>query len=89
MNKIEMPSDVYDAVIIGGGPAGLTAGLYAARGRMNTLLVESFSIMGQATMTEIIENYPGVEKATGFDLISTFKKQALSFGLKCQSEYSC
>jgi len=76
---------IYDIIIIGGGPAGLTAGLYASRARMDALLVESFAVMGQATMTEFIENYPGVEKATGFDLISTFKKQAQSFGLICTS----
>ena len=78
-----MNAGIYDIIIIGGGPAGLTAGLYASRGRMKTLLIESMSVMGQASMTELIENYPGVEKATGFDLISTFKKQAQSFGLEC------
>ncbi|MFQ5952012.1 MAG: thioredoxin-disulfide reductase [Candidatus Omnitrophota bacterium] len=77
----KVPKGVYDTVIIGGGPAGLTAGLYAARARMNVLLIESLSVMGQATMTDIIENYPGVEKASGFELISTFKKQAVTFGL--------
>ncbi|MGB3082996.1 MAG: thioredoxin-disulfide reductase [Candidatus Omnitrophota bacterium] len=75
------PEDVYDTIIIGGGPAGLTAGLYAARARMNVLLIESLSVMGQATMTDMIENYPGVEKASGIELIDTFKKQAVSFGL--------
>ncbi len=80
-----MQQDVYDIIIIGGGPAGLTAGLYAARGRRNVIMIESYTIMGQATMTDIIENYPGVESSTGFDLISTFKKQAESFGLKCSS----
>jgi thioredoxin reductase (NADPH) len=78
-----MPEGVYDIVIIGGGPAGLTAGLYAARGRMRALLIESLAVMGQATMTETIENYPGVENAGGFSLISTFKKQAETFGLEC------
>ena len=60
----------------------MTAGLYAARARMNALLVESLSVMGQATMTDMIENYPGVEKASGFELLSIFRKQAESFGLK-------
>jgi len=73
---------IYDTIIIGGGPAGLAAGIYSARARMKTLLIESFSIMGQATMTDLIENYPGIEKATGFELINVFKKQALGFGLE-------
>ncbi|MFH1664983.1 MAG: thioredoxin-disulfide reductase [Candidatus Omnitrophota bacterium] len=76
-------NDVYDIIIIGGGPAGLTAGLYASRARMKTLLIESMSVMGEATMTDLIENYPGVEKMNGFDLVATFKKQAVSFGLEC------
>lgn len=79
-----MPEGIYDIIIIGGGPAGLTAGLYAARGRMNALLLESFVIAGQVTMTEMIENYPGVEKITGLDLISAFKKQVEMFGLECR-----
>ncbi|MBU1084122.1 MAG: thioredoxin-disulfide reductase [Candidatus Omnitrophota bacterium] len=78
-------SERYDIIIIGGGPAGLTAGIYAARGRMKTLLIESFSVMGQATMTEMIENYPGVEKSGGFELISIFKRQAEKFGMKSRS----
>jgi thioredoxin reductase (NADPH) len=77
----KIPEGIYDVIIVGGGPAGLTAGLYAARARMNSFLIESVSIMGQATMTDMIENYPGVERASGFELISTFKKQAEGFGL--------
>lgn len=72
---------IKDIVIIGGGPAGLTAGIYAARARMDTLLLESFSVPGQATMTDLIENYPGIEKTAGYDLVAVFKKQAESFGL--------
>ena len=72
--------DVYDIIIIGGGPAGLTAGLYASRARMNTLLIESLGVMGQATMTDEIENYPGIDKTTGYDLVAGFKKQAQNFG---------
>lgn len=76
-----------DIVIIGGGPAGLTAGMYVARSRMDALLIESFSVMGQATMTDIIENYPGVEKTTGYGLVSVFKKQAESFGLEISQSH--
>ncbi|MCK5450419.1 MAG: thioredoxin-disulfide reductase [Candidatus Omnitrophica bacterium] len=81
---MESSDNVYDVVIIGAGPAGLTAGIYAARARMKTLIIESLVVMGQATMTEIIENYPGVEKVTGFDLVTTLKKQAEGFGAKCR-----
>ncbi|MDP8259108.1 MAG: thioredoxin-disulfide reductase [Candidatus Aadella gelida] len=79
---MEKKKEIYDIIIIGGGPAGLTAGIYTSRSRMKTLMIESFEVMGQATMTEIIENYPGVEKATGFELISIFKKQAEKFGIE-------
>jgi len=81
----DIPQDVHDIIIIGGGPAGLTAGLYAARGRMKALMTESLSVMGQATMTDTIENYPGVEKSTGIELVMNFKKQAESFGLVCRT----
>jgi thioredoxin reductase (NADPH) len=77
--------DVKDIIILGGGPAGLAAGIYAARARMDVVLMESLSVMGQATMTDMIENYPGVERTTGFGLIETFKKQAVSFGLETRT----
>ena len=82
MEEKRVPEGVYDILIIGGGPAGYTAGLYASRGGMNTSLIESLSVMGQATMTEVIENYPGIDSINGFDMIMTFKKQAEKFGLK-------
>ncbi len=77
-----IPAGMREIIIIGGGPAGLTAGLYASRARMNTLLLESVSVMSQLAMTEAIENYPGVTKTGGFDLVETFKKQAEAFGLE-------
>ncbi|MCW8801450.1 MAG: FAD-dependent oxidoreductase, partial [Desulfobacter sp.] len=59
----------YDLVIIGAGPAGLTAGLYAARARMNVLLIEKAVPGGQVLITDWIENYPGFpEGISGFDL---------------------
>jgi thioredoxin reductase (NADPH) len=78
-----MSDGTYDLIIVGGGPAGLTAGLYAARGRMNVLLLESLSVMGQAAMTEKIENYPGIDSVSGFELMDRMKKQAAGFGLEC------
>ncbi len=73
---------VYEIAIIGGGPAGYAAGIYAARARMKTVLVESMSVMGQLTMTDEIENYPGIQSVGGFPLVDTMKKQAVSFGLE-------
>ena len=71
----------YDVIIIGGGPAGLTAALYTSRARLKTLLIESFSVPSQAIMSDCIENYPGfVEGVNGFELIGKFKKQAERFG---------
>jgi thioredoxin reductase (NADPH) len=85
MIKGTIPDNIYDIVIIGGGPAGLTAGLYIARARIKALLVESPAVMSQAIMTDLIENYPGVKSASGAELVSTMKGQAVKFGLKCES----
>lgn len=72
---------MYDVVIIGAGPAGLTAAIYTSRARLKTLLIESSTTPGQAVITSDIENYPGFpEELTGFDLIDRFKKQAKKFG---------
>ena len=59
-------TDTFDAIIVGGGPAGLAAGLYAARDRYRTLILEKNGLPGgQIMLTERIENYPGYEKVTG------------------------
>jgi len=81
-----MKTERYDIIIVGGGPAGMTAGIYAARARMKTLLIESISVMGQAMMTEMIENYPGVREVSGFALLETVKTQARSFGLEIRQD---
>ncbi|MCP4670348.1 MAG: thioredoxin-disulfide reductase [Desulfobacula sp.] len=76
----------YDLVIIGAGPAGLTAGIYAARARMNVLLLEKAVPGGQILVTDWLENYPGFpEGLTGFDLAEKMKKQAEQLGLKIET----
>ena len=86
MAKKQIPEQVYDLAIIGGGPAGFTAGLYGARAGLRTLLMEGASTVSQITVTDLIENYPGIpEGINGFDLIEKFKKQALQFGAEMVS----
>ena len=76
----------YDLVIIGAGPAGLTAGIYAARARMNVLLLEKTVPGGQILVTDWIENYPGFpEGISGFDLAEKMKVQAEELGLKIET----
>lgn len=73
----------YDLIIAGGGPAGLTAGLYAARARLQTLLVERMAPGGQAATTFHIENYPGFARGvSGPDLAQAMEDQAKQFGLE-------
>ena len=81
-----MPAFDNDLVIIGAGPAGLTAGLYAARARMDVLLIEKAVPGGQIIVTDWIENYPGFpEGISGFDLAEKMKVQAEALGLKMET----
>lgn len=76
---------IYDTIIIGGGPAGYTAALYATRAGLNTLVLEKFSAGGQMTKTSIIDNYPGFEDGIdGFSLGFKMQKCAERFGAKTQ-----
>ena len=83
MDHANLPGTDYDMIIIGGGPAGYTAGIYAARAALKTLLVEGAGTVSQITITDMIENYPGIpEGIGGFELMQLFKKQAQKFGLE-------
>jgi len=72
----------YDIVIIGAGPAGLAAGLYAARARRRTLLIEKNITGGQIALTAAIENYPGIVDINGFDLGQAMQQQAETYGME-------
>lgn len=80
-------SNTYEVIIIGGGPAGLTAGLYASRARLHTLLIENALCGGQMTTTETIDNYPGFpEGVTGEELSRLMEEQAKRFGMETVKE---
>lgn len=79
-----MAVEERDLVIVGGGPAGLTAGIYAARGRLNAILLEARPLTGgQIAATDVIENYPGFpEPVSGAELVGRMRRQAERFGLQ-------
>lgn len=72
--------ELYDVIIIGGGPAGLTAGLYTSRAKLKSLLVEKMLAGGQIASTEQVENYPGFATGTGQQLTEIMEEQAKRFG---------
>ena len=76
-------SEVYDVIIIGSGPAGLAAAIYAGRAKMNALLIEKESVGGQITSTAEVENYPGcLDEESGVSLTSRMSEQADRFGVR-------
>ena len=79
-------AEIYDIAIVGGGPAGLTAGLYACRARMKTTLVEKMACGGQILVTDMIENFPGFpDGVKGPELADWMFRQAAHFGLEAKS----
>lgn len=73
---------IYDIIIIGGGPAGLSAGVYAGRANLNTLIIEKQYLGGQAVTTSEIVNYPGIIETDGPNLVENMRQQAENFGIK-------
>jgi thioredoxin reductase (NADPH) len=77
----------YDVIIIGGGPAGLTAGIYAARARLKTVMIEKMAVGGQIINSWLVENYPGYKDGvSGVDLTMAMHEQAAKFGLETISD---
>ena len=80
-----MESNHFDLIIIGGGPAGLTAGIYGSRAKLKTLILNEGTAGGQLVLTHEIANYPGIESTSGYMLGSTMARQARSFGCTIKS----
>ncbi len=77
---------MYDIVIIGAGPAGLTAGIYAKRGGMNVTIFEKMGVGGQIMLTDTVENYPGFPSISGPELMQKFEEHAEKFGVEIKYE---
>jgi thioredoxin reductase (NADPH) len=82
-----MAQHVVDLLILGSGPAGYTAGIYAARAGINVMVVSGNQEGGQLTMTASIENFPGFEDISGYELMDKMKQQAIKLGVKFVNDY--
>jgi len=78
--------DLYDIVIVGGGPGGLSAGIYAMRAALETILIEKGAAGGQVAISDAVENYPGFEHITGYELSQKFLQHAQSYGMEIVQE---
>ena len=78
-------SEIYDLIIIGGGPGGLTAGIYAMRAALKTILIEMTTPGGQVNNSDSVENWPGDEHIGGAELAMKFALHAQSYGLEIRS----
>ena len=78
-------SDIHDLIIIGGGPGGLTAGIYAMRAALKTVLIEMAAPGGQVNNSDSVENWPGDEHISGAELAMKFALHAQSYGLETRS----
>ncbi len=79
-------NDINDLVIVGGGPGGLTAGIYAMRAALKTVLIEKVAAGGQMTLSDEVENWPGTERISGAELSQNFLQHAQSYGIEIKSE---
>ena len=76
--------EIYDLVIVGAGPAGITAGIYAKRARLKTAVIEKLGVGGQIVVSDSVENYPGFPEISGYELMQKFEEQARSFDLEIE-----
>jgi thioredoxin reductase (NADPH) len=82
-----MSDDIYDVIIIGGGPAGLSAAIYASRAKLKTVVLDKSKTAGSLAYASVIENYPGMQKPmSGSELLEVFRKQAVGFGAEYKDE---
>jgi len=80
-----MEEKKYDVIVLGGGPAGMTAGIYLARSKAKAVILDTGTLGGQMVLTYEVANYPGVLQTTGYQIASTMKKQAKTFGCDIKS----
>ncbi|MEA1868827.1 MAG: thioredoxin-disulfide reductase [Euryarchaeota archaeon] len=76
--------EIYDVIIVGAGPAGITAGIYAKRARLETVVIEKLGVGGQIVVSDSVENYPGFPEISGYDLMQKFEEQAKAFDLEIE-----